>query len=98
MIYVANGPNDVPTFSVVKNNGGKTLALYPKGDATAFSEVNKLITEGRIDMFAEADYSEDSTTNMWLSEQVTILADNIYARNKEALSRNTSKVTEDINE
>jgi hypothetical protein len=29
MIYIADGPSDVPAFSVVKNNGGKTFAIYP---------------------------------------------------------------------
>ena len=28
MIYVADGPSDIPCFSVVKNNGGKTYAFF----------------------------------------------------------------------
>lgn len=32
MIYIADGPSDVPAFSVVKKNGGSTFAIYPKGN------------------------------------------------------------------
>ena len=28
MIYIADGPSDVPSFSVVKKGGGKTYAVY----------------------------------------------------------------------
>ena len=31
MIYIADGPSDVPSFSVVKKNGGKTYAVYRSG-------------------------------------------------------------------
>lgn len=91
MIYVADGPSDVPAFSVVKKNGGKTFAIYPKGDIKAFKQVNKLISDGRIDMLAEADYNEGTTTYMWLAEQVTSIAEMIYNKNKEAISRSVSK-------
>ena len=61
MIYIADGPSDVPAFSVVKGRGGATFAIYPKGDEKAFAQVEKLREDGRIDMFAEADYSEGTT-------------------------------------
>ena len=31
MIYIADGPSDVPAFSVVKGKGGVTFAIYPYG-------------------------------------------------------------------
>ncbi len=98
MIYVADGPSYVPAFSVVKGNGGKTFAIYPKGDMKAFRQVNKLISEGRIDMFAEADYTEGTTTYMWLADQVETIANKIYQRNKEAISKSVSKAPEHITE
>ncbi len=30
MIYIADGPSDIPAFSVVNKNGGATFAVYPK--------------------------------------------------------------------
>jgi len=78
MIYVADGPSDVPVFSVVKQYGGRTFAIYPSGDITAFRQVNQLIRDGRVDMFAEADYSEGTQAYMWLTEQTKEIADAIY--------------------
>ena len=36
MIYIADGPSDVPAFSVVKSKGGATFAIYPKRNERAF--------------------------------------------------------------
>lgn len=58
MIYIADGPSDVPAFSVVKGKGGATFAIYPQGNKDAFKQVERLREDGRIDMFAEADYSD----------------------------------------
>ncbi len=66
MIYVADGPSDVPAFSVVRAGGGHTMAVYPKGDIAALRQVNGLLVDERVDVIAEADYREDATATMWL--------------------------------
>ncbi|HOK42380.1 MAG TPA: haloacid dehalogenase-like hydrolase [Thermoclostridium caenicola] len=91
MIYIADGPSDVPAFSVIKSNGGKTFAVYPKGDQEAFKQVNQLIADGRIDMLGEADYSKDTTTYLWLKNQVLCIADRIYEKKREQISKSASK-------
>lgn len=78
MIYIADGPSDIPVFSILKQYGGKTFAIYPSGDKRAFNQVNNLIKDGRIDMYAPADYSKDTTAYMWLTENVKEIADRIY--------------------
>ncbi|HHU90721.1 MAG TPA: haloacid dehalogenase-like hydrolase [Clostridiaceae bacterium] len=98
MIYIADGPSDVPAFSVLKSNGGRTFAIYPKGDSKAFKQVNQLIRDGRIDMFAEADYSEGTTTYMWLMENVNQIASNIYNKKSDQIKRSVSRPPEHINE
>jgi len=98
MIYIADGPSDVPAFSVLKSNGGRTFAVYPKGNSRAFKQVNQLIRDGRIDMFAEADYSEGTTTYMWLMENVNQIASNIYNKKSDQIKRSVSKPPEHINE
>lgn len=70
MIYIADGPSDIPAFSVVKGRGGATFAIYPKGNEQAFAQVEKLREDDRIDMFAEADYSEGTTAYMWICNKV----------------------------
>ncbi len=78
MIYIADGPSDVPVFSLLQQYGGKTFAIYPKGNVDAFNQVNSLIRDGRIDMFAEADYSEGTTAYMWLKQSVLEIAERMY--------------------
>ncbi|MBO2522590.1 MAG: haloacid dehalogenase-like hydrolase [Bacteroidetes bacterium] len=77
MIYIADGPSDVPAFSLVKKFGGSTFAIYPKGDERAFKQVEKLREDERIDMFAEADYTEGSTAYMWIVNKIKEYANRI---------------------
>lgn len=96
MIYIADGPSDVPAFSVVKSNGGKTYAIYPKGNQEAFKQVNALIADGRIDMLGEADYSKDTTTYLWLRNQVINIANRIYEKKRDHISKSASKAPKHI--
>lgn len=93
MIYIADGPSDVPAFSVVKGRGGATFAIYPKGDKNAFAQVEKLREDDRIDMFAEADYSEGTTAYMWICNKVREFAENIKKREQSKRSGNYSTPT-----
>ncbi|EFV01849.1 hypothetical protein HMP0721_1242 [Pseudoramibacter alactolyticus ATCC 23263] len=79
MIYIADGPSDIPAFSVVNQNGGATFAVYPKGDAAALHQVEQMRMDGRIQMFAAADYSEGETADMWLCDKITAFAERIRA-------------------
>lgn len=83
MIYIADGPSDVPAFSVIKKNGGATFAIYPHGNAQAFTQVERLREDGRIDMFAEADYTEGTTANMWLKQKINEFAQRIIQDEKD---------------
>ncbi|MBQ7245901.1 MAG: haloacid dehalogenase-like hydrolase [Firmicutes bacterium] len=77
MIYIADGPSDIPAFSVINANGGATFAIYPKGDEKAFRQVEALRANGRIDTYAEADYTESSQSFMWISSKIKEFADRI---------------------
>lgn len=87
MIYIADGPSDVPAFSLVKKYGGSTFAIYPKGDVRAFKQVEQLREDSRIDMFAEADYTEGSTAYMWIVNKINEYAQRIIQveRNRRAV-------------
>ena len=91
MIYVADGPSDVPVFSVLKKNGGKTFAVYPRGDENGLAQVDSLLQNGRIDAFGEADYTEGSTSFLWLKKKLETMADTILAEyNQEIAAATTS--------
>lgn len=85
MIYIADGPSDVPAFSVVKGRGGATFAIYPHGNISAFKQVEKLREDGRVDMFAEADYRDDTTANMWICNKINEFAERIKEQEKSKL-------------
>jgi hypothetical protein len=96
MIYIADGPSDVPAFSVIKKNGGHTFAIYPKEDKAAFKQVEQLRSDTRIDMYAEADYSEGTTTYMWIVNKIEDIAENIYKTEKDKISNSVSSTPKHI--
>ena len=62
MIYIADGPSDIPAFSLINSKGGATFAVYPHGNNDAFRQVESLRKDGRVQMYGEADYSENTLT------------------------------------
>jgi len=86
MIYIADGPSDVPAFSIVNQGLGHTYAIYPRGDRKAMRQVDQLRADGRIQMYGEADYSEGSQTYLWLMEHTQTIAEEI-TRGKQDLIR-----------
>lgn len=91
MIYIADGPSDVPAFSVVKKFGGATFAVYPHGDSAAFNQVEKLREDGRIDMYGEANYSKGTTAYMWITHKIKEFADQICKDEKNKLDASVSR-------
>lgn len=77
MIYVADGPSDVPVFSVVRKHGGKTYAVYEPKNEKEFEQNDALRSAGRVDHFGRADYREKSDTYMWLTTHVRQICDRI---------------------
>lgn len=97
MIYIADGPSDVPVFSLLKQYKGRTFAVYPKRNEKAFAQVDQLIKDNRIDAFGEADYTDGTTTFLWIQRQVQQIADRICQEKDEAIRRNVSKQPKHIN-
>jgi hypothetical protein len=87
MIYVADGPSDVPAWSVVTANGGMALGVYQRGSIAQFEQISSLQRDGRIDAFAEADYTPDSTATMWLTTEVRRIAERIVEDRELTLRR-----------
>ena len=92
MIYIADGPSDIPAFSLVGARGGSTFAIYPKGDWKAMGQVEQMRMDGRIDMFAEADYTEGTTADMWICTKIRQIAERIYEAERSLLASSVSDV------
>lgn len=91
MIYIADGPSDVPVFSVVRKNGGKTYAVYEPKNEKEFAQNDELRSCGRVDHFGRADYREKSDTFMWLTSHVRQIAQRIAEESDSVLSRKVSR-------
>lgn len=96
MIYIADGPSDVPVFSVVKKNGGSTFAVYRKGNEKEFLQVDQLRKDGRVDMFGETDYRNDTLTYMWLTKEVRRIANRMYKEYEEEFLKSVSSAPKHI--
>jgi hypothetical protein len=86
MIYVADGPSDVPVFSIVEANGGRTYAVYRPGSPAEFEQAARLLEQDRVDAFGEADYSAGSHTAMWLTHAAEEIANRIVNDREDALN------------
>jgi 2-hydroxy-3-keto-5-methylthiopentenyl-1-phosphate phosphatase len=60
MVYVADGMTDVPCMRLVKEYGGKSIAVYNSASERSVSTAKKLINDGRANFMVQADYSEGS--------------------------------------
>lgn len=90
MIYIADGPSDIPAFSVVNGKGGATFAIYPRGNAKALKQVEEMRKDGRVNMYAEADYSEGTTACLWICNKISEIADRIRDEERSRLAKETS--------
>lgn len=86
MIYIADGPSDIPAFSLINSKGGATFAVYPPGNDEAFRQVESLRKDGRVQMYGEADYSENTRTYLWLKNTILDIADRIVTEEKAKLT------------
>ena len=57
MIYIGDGFTDVPCMRLLKEKGGKAIAVYPSGKG---KQVRPLVEDERINYVCVADYSENS--------------------------------------
>lgn len=98
IVYVADGPSDVPVFSVVKRNGGRTYGVYNPGHDKEFRQINELQRQGRVQSFGPADYRPGSQTYMWLSNAVREIAERIVRDREDALGDRVGQPPKHLND
>lgn len=55
IVYIGDGMTDIPSMIIAKNNGGKSIAVYPRGKE---EKVQELYEDGRVNYVCQADYRE----------------------------------------
>lgn len=60
IIYIGDGPTDIPCFTIVTRYGGKAIAVYNPAEESARVQSEALFREGRVDRVCTADYREGS--------------------------------------
>ncbi|MBX7256653.1 MAG: haloacid dehalogenase-like hydrolase [Candidatus Hydrogenedentes bacterium] len=90
MIYIADGPSDIPSFSVVKKHNGHTCAVYTPGSAKHFEQAKRLQDTDRVDHVAPADYREGTQVSMWLEAVVKEIAGRMVEERKRAFQSKVS--------
>lgn len=84
MVYIADGPSDVPVFSVLNQRGGRTFGVYQTRPATNLHLVEELREQGRIQGMAEADFRPGEAAYLWLIDCLDRIAEEMLGARRGA--------------
>jgi hypothetical protein len=98
MIYIADGPSDVPSFAVVEGGGGRAYAVYNPARPDEFAQNDKLLLTRRISGYGPADYTPGSSTTQWLRMHVHQICDRIVADREAAVAKKATKPPRHLND
>ena len=87
MIYIGDGPTDVPCFAVLTHRGGIALAVYNPQIGKSFDTCMRLQEANRVDGIAPADYSKGTHLRQLVEYHVRRMADRIVTVEEEAHQR-----------
>jgi hypothetical protein len=94
MIYVGDGPTDVPCFTVMRRNGGEAVAVYNPDDPSrvSFKKCYQLCAHAdRVKHIAPSDFRKGSHLRLLLEEMVEEIANGIVSRRRELAESGTIK-------
>ena len=94
MVYIGDGPTDVPCFTVMRRNGGHAIAVYNAEDPTraSFKKCYQLSTHAdRVRNIAPSDFSRGSHLRLLIEEMVQEIAGQIVQRRRSDFEAGTVK-------
>lgn len=92
MIYLGDGPTDVPCFTVMRKNHGEAIAVYNPDDPkrVGFKKCYQLSTHAdRVRHIAPADFRPGSHLRMLLEEMVSQIASRMVEQRRSEIETGT---------
>ncbi len=92
MIYLGDGPTDVPCFTVMRKNDGHAIAVYNPDDPerVGFKKCYQLSTHAdRVRHIAPADFRRNSHLRLLLEQMVAEIASRIVEQRRAAVETGT---------
>lgn len=86
IVYIADGPSDVPAFSILNTTGGRTLGVYTVEPSNNHAKVKALQEQGRIQGMAEADYRPGKPAYLWLMDTLEQIGFEIVEARRQAFA------------
>ncbi|MDR1590420.1 MAG: haloacid dehalogenase-like hydrolase [Puniceicoccales bacterium] len=96
MIYIADGPSDIPAFSVIRSHGGKAFAVYNPDKENEFVQNDRMLEERRIDAYGPTDYRLESSTAKWIRMHVKKIAQRILNEREQLQEKLIGKPVEHL--
>ena len=91
MIYVADGPSDVPVFSLLRKNGGRAFAVYVPESEAEFAQNDALLQTGRVHGYGPCDYTPASFTPKWIRHALAGMAERLAQERARALAARVAR-------
>ena len=85
MIYIGNSPTDVPCFSLVKNEGGLSIAVFAPRAKGARKKAERFREEGRVHSVVPANFEEGGELDQTVKHYIQLV------RAREELGRTLAK-------
>lgn len=82
MIYIADGLNDIPVFSLLNDRKGKTFCVYDPNMPEDFKQASTLKDHHRVQSFGPANYETSSETYQWIVCSLYEIGKRIVSQNQ----------------
>ena len=80
MIYVGDGSTDIPCMKLIRNFGGRAVSVYDPSKTVARRLAHEIVSCGRADIAAPADYRKGGILDSAVSRMVSSIIYNIELR------------------
>ena len=77
MVFIGDGETDIPCMRLIKAQGGHAIAVYNPKDSEQKKRAQEIITDGRANLLAPADYCENSIIDKTIKAIIKKIAINL---------------------